>query len=316
VSYIGEVRERAYAFWQPSDAAAAGPVVIAFQIDERGNVVYSEVRSSPTPTAGEEARHALLAAAPYASMPEAAKCLAERKLVATFSLPSGSVPAVVTRTRSDSRFYIVMGAALAAPLLFLVGLFWWMNRRREDPSSPADEREVIALQPGEEVAFFRSRLTQGLELLVPLHALPLFQHGPWVFALIALIDAAVLYGFWQRRNTPLVRISSAEIESAPPLAPAKQLMTHELASWAATRSLLVLRSVRGEELPIALNQLSAADQRRILAIVRGLPRASSPEPPLTARHLERRQWRRTAWAMALVVVTMALTLWFVFRLRG
>ena len=311
LSYIGQVRERAYTLWLPS-GAAAGPAVIAFQLDENGNVVWSEVRSSPTQAYGEEARHALLAAAPYAPMPEAAKCLAQQRLVATFSLPGGT-PARLVR---GARVPVIVGGALAFTFVLLVAMFWRMNRRREDTGSPRDDGEIVALQPGEEARFFRSRLIQGMELLVPLHLMPLVQHGPWVFALIALVDAIVLYNLWQRRHTPLVRISSVEIETATPLAPVKKFMTHELASWAATRAALVLRSVRGEELTIALGQLSSADGRRLLALVRGLPLATSAEPPLTTRDLERRQWRRTAWILAFVAVTMALTTWLVLRWRG
>ena len=284
-------------------------MVIAFKLDESGNVVFSEVRSSPNPDSGEEVMHALRAAAPYGPMPEAAKCLAQKPLVATFRLPEGLPAAVAARARTTP-FPVILGAALAFQLLVLVAVFWRMSRPREDGN------EVVALQSGEEARFFRSRLVQGLELLIPLHVLPVFEHGPWVFALIAAIDAAVLYGLWQRRHRPLVRISAVEIETAPPLAPAKKFMTHELASWAATRAALVLRSVRGEELTIALGQLSAADGKRLLALVRGLPLASSPEPPLTVRDLERRQWRRAGWIMALIVVTTAATLWFMLRSRG
>lgn len=84
-AYVSEVKRLAYAQWQP-DPASDG-AVIAFRLDERGNLVSTEVRATPSPAAADKAKQALAAAAPYPPMPEQAKCLAQRTLVARFNVP-------------------------------------------------------------------------------------------------------------------------------------------------------------------------------------------------------------------------------------
>jgi hypothetical protein len=138
-----------------------------------------------------------------------------------------------------------------------------------------------------------------------------------MIALVALVDAAILYNFWQQRRTPLLRVTPVEIEIfASTHSRAGKMLTHEAASWATTQALLVLRSARGEELQIPLAALSKADARRLMALVRGLALASSPGASLSARDVQRVQLRRMALALGIVVVTVAVTLWILLRPIG
>jgi hypothetical protein len=72
--------------------------------------------------------------------------------------------------------------------------------------------------------------------------------------------------------------------------------------------------VSGEELSVALQQLSSADQKRLLGLVRGLPLASSPSPPITTQDILRRGWRRLGWILAATVVVFSvMETWLILR---
>jgi len=114
-AYVSEVKRLAYEHWQP--VPANDGAVIAFRLDERGNLVSSEVRAAPSPAAAEKAKQALEAAAPYPPMPEEAKCLAERTLVARFNVPD---TARVLRP-PDAQTHLVSWIHLAIGLATVIG---------------------------------------------------------------------------------------------------------------------------------------------------------------------------------------------------
>jgi len=304
-TYLQQVQARAYSLWEPGAGTYGDGIKILFRLDEQGNLLSSQVRSAQDNAEAQRVLDALAAGSPYPPMPEPAKCLAGMNLVATFRTPPVGVPVAG-----------IVGAVPVFTALLLLSVFWFMNRRREDTDSASADAEVLPLGPSDEHRYFRSRIQRVAEVLLPLHAVIVVSHSPWVFAALALVDVAVFVDVWRKWNTPVLRISPAEIEVNNLLTPARKILTHEVASWAATRALLVLRSARGEELNIPLAHLSEGDRKHVLALVRGLPLASSPAPPLTAAELGRRQWRRFALIIGTATIGSALMIWYGLRSLG
>lgn len=305
-AYLAGVHDRAMARWEARDGDA-GSVVIAFAVDRQGELVYSEVRSAPSVAIGRDAQRALAAASPYPPMPEPAQCLAGLRLVATFRLGDSGPP-----TGDDwlARVRWIQRLSWAAMLALGLGLAAWATRRGEEsdaPTSPADP-EAARLAPGETESFFRSTSVQALHVMALLHATLIVSRSPITIGALVLLDLFVVVEIIRWRRVPMVRVSAAEIEiDSSVLSATKCLSTTEISSWATTRTMLGLRTVRGDLVRVPLSALRNKDQKRLLALVRGLSLAPSPDPPLTAADLQRRQ-RRQAFVIIILAIGAAALL--------
>jgi hypothetical protein len=94
--YYLDVRNRTLAAWEnfgpPEEIAADATVVLTFALDESGTASSVSVVDAPNEPFGESCRQALIAASPFPSMAEDVRCLAGRKLRATFAVPVEGAP--------------------------------------------------------------------------------------------------------------------------------------------------------------------------------------------------------------------------------
>jgi TonB family protein len=314
-AYLAEVHDRAMAQWV-TRAGDAGTVVIAFSIDPQGELVHSEVRSAPSADMGDGALRALAAGSPYPPIPEPAKCLAGRRLVATFRFEGLPVDSALANSAAFERFRWIERLSLAAMLALGLGFAAWLSRRGEqsEDETALAEHGIARLAPGESETFFRSTSWQVLSVVGLLHGTLIFSHGATAIALVALADLLVAVEIVHGRRVPLVRVSAAEIEiDSSSFSPTRCVSTTEISSWATTRTMLGLRTARGDLVRVPLLPLREKDQRQLLALVRGLPRAPSPDPPLTAADLGRQQrwWAFVAIAFAIAASAILMELfWF------
>jgi len=89
-SYLAEVQRRTYERWVlPPGVDAGRKVTLRFQIDVAGSTSKVSIVSAEDNALGASAVDALRAAAPFPPMPEAARCLAARGILGTFSNPVG-----------------------------------------------------------------------------------------------------------------------------------------------------------------------------------------------------------------------------------
>lgn len=85
--YQREVRERLYARWTiPSASSPGSRVELRFSLAADGKIVGACLLRTDDAALGKSAVQALFRAAPFPAMSEAARCLAGRRLVGTFSV--------------------------------------------------------------------------------------------------------------------------------------------------------------------------------------------------------------------------------------
>ena len=75
--------------------------MIAFRLDEHGEILSAEVRTKTSEAAARSASEALAAGAPYPEMPPEARCLARMKLIARFETPAPPEPAPAERREPE-----------------------------------------------------------------------------------------------------------------------------------------------------------------------------------------------------------------------
>jgi hypothetical protein len=94
--YYRELQDRTLGAWRnfelPDDIAANSKVVLKFAIDESGTASSVSVVDAPSKRLGESCKQALIAASPFPSMSQEVRCLAGRKLNATFTIPVKGAP--------------------------------------------------------------------------------------------------------------------------------------------------------------------------------------------------------------------------------
>jgi TonB family protein len=88
-SYMGLVKDRMYSRWQlPPGVPADQKVTLKFMLDVAGSASNVELVRASDNALGASAVDALRAASPFPPIPERARCLAQRRLIGTFSNPS------------------------------------------------------------------------------------------------------------------------------------------------------------------------------------------------------------------------------------
>jgi hypothetical protein len=86
-AYWAQIRSRMYARWVvPLEAPTGQTVKLRFKLDVGGVASSIEVVESSDPSLGDSALAALRAASPFEAMSERVRCLAGRKILATFEL--------------------------------------------------------------------------------------------------------------------------------------------------------------------------------------------------------------------------------------
>jgi TonB family protein len=86
-AYWAQIRTRMYARWVvPPGSPANQTVKLRFRLDTAGAATEIEVVQSSDNSVGASALAALKAASPFDAMPERVRCLARRRIVATFQL--------------------------------------------------------------------------------------------------------------------------------------------------------------------------------------------------------------------------------------
>ena len=89
-AYMGVVRDRMLERWQlPPGVPGDQEVTLRFQLDVAGSASAVQLVRADDNALGASAVDALRAASPFPPLPEPARCLAQRRLVGTFSNPSG-----------------------------------------------------------------------------------------------------------------------------------------------------------------------------------------------------------------------------------
>ncbi len=187
---------------------------------------------------------------------------------------------------------------------------WWVTRVH--PALEVAHDEPVP----SEGQLLRSRSSQWLQLAAVAHVPVLAFRDPLWIACVVLVDAVILFELVRNWRRPLVRFSSAELVVASDFEREKRLLTGELSSWAATASVLGLRSADGRLLLVPLTSLSAQNVRTLLAFVRRLPLVGSSAAPLTTAELQRMQRRRLALVYAAVFVGTVLLLELVLPVSG
>jgi len=87
--YLDGVRERTRRRWTvPVDTAPDTQVILRFDLDAAGMVSRVDIEEGEDPTLGASAVRALIAAAPFPPMSDATRCLTEKRIKTTFSIPS------------------------------------------------------------------------------------------------------------------------------------------------------------------------------------------------------------------------------------
>ena len=87
--YLGGVQQRTWARWTvPPDIPADTEVVLGFALDRSGTTRDVRGRPSDDATLSTSARQALLAASPFPPLVDANRCLAEKRLRLTFTVPA------------------------------------------------------------------------------------------------------------------------------------------------------------------------------------------------------------------------------------
>jgi len=88
-AYMVLIRDRMLARWQlPPGAAANQEVALRFRLDVAGSASGVELVRASDNALGASAVDALRSASPFPPLPEAARCLAQRRLTGTFKNPS------------------------------------------------------------------------------------------------------------------------------------------------------------------------------------------------------------------------------------
>ncbi len=88
-SYMSLVKDRMYARWQlPPGVPADQQVSLKFVLDVAGSASNVELVRASDNALGASAVDALRSASPFPPIPERARCLAQRRLIGTFSNPS------------------------------------------------------------------------------------------------------------------------------------------------------------------------------------------------------------------------------------
>ncbi|MDX1382929.1 MAG: TonB C-terminal domain-containing protein, partial [Thermoanaerobaculia bacterium] len=88
-SYMSVVKDRMYSRWQlPPGVPADQKVTLKFVLDVAGSASGVELVRASDNALGASAVDALRAASPFPPIPERARCLAQRRLIGTFSNPS------------------------------------------------------------------------------------------------------------------------------------------------------------------------------------------------------------------------------------
>jgi TonB family protein len=88
-SYMSAVKDRMYSRWQlPPGVPADQKVTLKFVLDVAGSASGVELVRASDNALGASAVDALRAASPFPPIPDRARCLAQRRLIGTFSNPS------------------------------------------------------------------------------------------------------------------------------------------------------------------------------------------------------------------------------------
>ncbi len=87
--YMGVVKDRMYDRWQlPPGVPSDQKVTLKFVLDVAGSALLVELVRASDNALGASAVDALRAASPFPPIPERARCLAQRRLIGTFTNPS------------------------------------------------------------------------------------------------------------------------------------------------------------------------------------------------------------------------------------